>query len=74
MKINAYDSRISLDYNTAWLLCLTMVHDGYKDWRLPTWNEYLNSGNLNNCWYEDDFYTVYIEKNVIAVRTTEAPL
>jgi hypothetical protein len=72
--IDIHDLGISTDYTTAWLICLTMEHNGHKDWRLPTWYDYINSAELHDCWYEDDFYTVYIGKNVFAVRSKEAPL
>jgi hypothetical protein len=43
-----------MDYDTAWLYCVTCTHDNYYDWRLPTHIEYNESPLIMN-WYEDRY-------------------
>ena len=31
-----------MSFNQAWLYCLILSHNGHKDWRLPTRDEYEN--------------------------------
>jgi hypothetical protein len=31
----------------AWLYCITLEHNGHRDWRLPTWHE-MNSHQMRN--------------------------
>jgi hypothetical protein len=38
-------------YNTAWLYCITLEHNGYYDWRLPTHAEYYDSPIIMS-WFE----------------------
>jgi hypothetical protein len=32
-----------VDYDTAWLYCVTLAHDNKYDWRMPTHKEYETS-------------------------------
>jgi hypothetical protein len=41
-----------ITYDTAWLYCSTLEHNGYRDWRLPTYKEWCNSTHLIG-WYEN---------------------
>jgi len=37
----------TLIQDEAWLYCITLEHDGHRDWRLPTWPE-MNSHQMRN--------------------------
>jgi hypothetical protein len=49
----AKQSAVWVLYDQAWLHCLTLVHNGHKDWRLPTEDEYRDY-KFNEAWYNDD--------------------
>lgn len=40
-----------MDYDTAWLFCLTFSHNNHKDWRMPTSLEYHKS-SATFSWYD----------------------
>jgi len=40
-----------MDYDRAWLYCVTCTHDNKYDWRLPTRKEYHNSPIIRS-WFE----------------------
>lgn len=42
-----------MDYDTAWLYCLTLDYNGHKDWRLPTGTEYSITDALSFSWFEE---------------------
>ena len=47
------DQRVSFD--EAWLHCLTLDYNGHKDWRMPTFNEYMIYGNvISESWDSSD--------------------
>lgn len=53
----ASESKIRLTLDEAWLYCVCLYHNGYSDWRLPTYPEYLSIGWLpENCWDQSDWY------------------
>lgn len=59
------------DEDTAFLYCLTLSHDGYKDWRFPTREEFNAHSNI---WYEGKNYTNssgYAMWRVLPVRSKE---
>jgi hypothetical protein len=45
-----------MTYDEAVVYCFVFEHDGKKGWRLPTYDEYLNSTGsvFSQCWYLDD--------------------
>lgn len=44
--------REDIEYDAAWLHCLTLNHNGHKDWRLPTQTEY-EKRIITISWYEN---------------------
>ena len=57
MAINvAEKTKAWLNYDEAWLYCLTFSYKGYKDWRMPTEREFnaFRFTQFELCWYEDD--------------------
>ena len=62
MIMIAQRSKVELTFNKAFLYCLTLNHRGYKDWRMPSWNERLNDMNTfaftwdDSDEYDDDAY------------------
>jgi hypothetical protein len=36
-----------LTYDTAWLYCATLEHNGHNDWRIPTAREVSDTGLAN---------------------------
>jgi hypothetical protein len=44
--------RVIIDYDDAFLTCLTFDHHGCYDWRLPTTAEYFNNSLKAGVWYE----------------------
>ena len=69
-----FDFPKCIEFHEAWLYCLTLTHNGHKDWRLPTFDEYIVTSDLRDCWYDDAFYDTGILKHTYPVRTKEAPL
>ena len=52
----APESKNQLTLDEAWLYCACLYHNGYSDWRMPTYPQYLSIGRLpDNCW-QDDWY------------------
>ena len=39
-----------LPFDVAWLYCVCLFEDGYSDWRMPAYNEYLD---YNKIFYDD---------------------
>jgi hypothetical protein len=66
---------IRLPYDEAWLYCACLYHDGYSDWRLPSWDEVYSGGDLEQhipLWLSSDViheYTHNSKYNVVPVRT-----
>jgi len=46
LEIGPCSSR-TLILDEAWLYCITLEHDGHRDWRLPTLQE-MNSHQMRN--------------------------
>jgi len=57
-----------MSYDDAWLYCLTLTHNGYKDWRLPKILEYSSSSDFRLCWYEGDEYAGERHWHTVPVR------
>lgn len=47
--------RTKLTVHEAWLYCLTLDYAGHKDWRLPTWDEYLYYRQICG-WHQHDSF------------------
>ena len=35
-----------LTFDEAWLYCLTLDHNGHRDWRMPTFDERMDFGSI----------------------------
>jgi hypothetical protein len=57
-------------YDEAFLYCLTLDHNGHKDWRMPTVDEYNNKIAVYY-WYEDRRVTDIFFRKVNPVRDTD---
>jgi len=54
--VSAPESKNQLTLDEAWLYCVCLYHNGYSDWRMPTYPEYLSIGWLpDNCWDQTDW-------------------
>jgi len=51
-----------IDYDRAWLYCVTCTHDNKYDWRLPTRKEYHNSPIIMSWFNCDNIQTLSYEK------------
>jgi hypothetical protein len=58
-----------LTYDEAWVYCVTLEHNGHKDWRLPTFVEWSNSSELLG-WYENSTSHETAVRIVCPVRDT----
>ena len=45
-----------LTHDEAELYCLTLDYNGHKDWRLPTFNEYMHHLDPHAIWIDMDSY------------------
>lgn len=59
-----------VEYDEAWLYCVTCTHDNHYDWRLPTYKEY-NRSTFIRTWYEDRPDDKLPDRHVIPVRTKD---
>lgn len=50
---NADISHHEMTCDEAWLYCLTLEHNGYKDWRMPTYRERIEFGFFST-WDQGD--------------------
>jgi hypothetical protein len=58
-KIDRAPPRIVNNYEEAWLYCLTCIHDGHYDWRLPTVDEWHYSSTITmplEAYYENIYF------------------
>lgn len=64
---------IRLLYDEAWMYCLTLSHDGRKDWRLPTQEEFEDYGIIEvSACYDECGPDAYPRKHQVqAVRDVE---
>lgn len=55
-------------YDQAWLYCLTLVHKGYKDWRMPTFEEWRVSydSDIRNASYCKELTSTYYTKTCVS--------
>lgn len=60
-------SEYDMTYEEAVIYCRFCDHNGYKDWRMPTYEE-LKQHDMLYCWYLNDFDSESFE--VIPVRDT----
>ena len=69
IKIGPVSSRF-ITYDQAVLYCTFCRHDGYSDWRLPTWAEYCDLDIIG--WYEvsSDTINKATKRVVFPVRNT----
>lgn len=49
-------------YDTAWLYCATLDHNGHNDWRLPTAREISDAGLTNSMFPNFPWCQVYYSK------------
>ena len=51
----------------AWLFCATLEHNGFSDWRLPTWSE---GSNIDGFlfWHSDWNHITKVGFHVLPVR------
>ena len=49
-----------LTKDEAWLYCLTLEHNGHKDWRMPRRSDNYNRGaGTNDFWYDEKNFEPY---------------
>lgn len=54
---SAPESNGQMTYAEAILYCQFCTHNGYTDWRMPTWDEFWQTHGINaGCWYENKWY------------------
>jgi hypothetical protein len=68
-----------LTYDEAWLYCVTLTHNGYRDWRIPTPEESRDLGlsakmfpNSPWCHYSSSrIFSGVTRNSVVPVRTKD---
>lgn len=47
-------SKNTMTYSAAILYCQFLDYGGHRDWRIPTYNEFVLAPSLTDCWFTCD--------------------
>lgn len=64
----ALKTKNEMTYDAALLYCQFLDYNGYKDWRLPTYDEWNHTDDMEWCWYINRNTIKYSVWRVFPVR------